>query len=67
MICECGSKKFYGCQEIHSRCIVDEDGYWEEDVDDGMLEHADVFGPYECVECGKEYGEDEFFKHLEED
>lgn len=58
-VCECGCTEFYA----HQRCTMDikvdgDNNFLDTMPDDANCAIYDAetpFGPYECVECGREY------------
>lgn len=58
MKCGCGSNRFRASQRVVIDVIVDEEGNWvcdDKDTEDPISSFDKPFGPYECVNCGKEY------------
>lgn len=61
MICKCGCNKFYAHQVVRMDVICDGDGYFYDNIEEGIeaaIYDAELpYGPFQCVQCGAEYDE----------
>lgn len=66
--CKCGSRRFYAHQVCQLDVICDEGGTFvanakEGDTSASIYEADNPYGPFTCVECGRQYSE---LSHLSE-
>ena len=53
----CGGESFIAHQVCHMDVLVDEDGCFIDNVENGIYDSARPFGPFTCTRCGAVYDE----------